>query len=633
MEAPYTYTPIGDPNCGIRLLSVTSVANGSVSISLREVPSLTSEHYNCLSYTWGAQHPENEVACDGRPLAIRQNIYNALVHLHKLVPDKLSAIWIDAVCIDQRNDAEKPPQLARMHEIYAGADAVLVWLGGAPADPAAIPRFEDVVRRIEASFPGADGSAFWDCMLQLNDGASADAANLPLVHEIDAEGWLAVHDLMHRKYFRRQWIWQEVIASRDDPVVFCGDSLVSWEGLRKASHAFTIFGSTRLIGEGRMPQADLGGMRTVNLPYQLAWYRDQYRQSGQSWMRSRFGKLVLQGNRNSYTCWDERDRLYAMTGICGFDRLASWDYGRPFEELYLHFWCDCLSRTNEVNLLTFVEGVSARASRPRMSKDPEGGIYEAKIPSWVPDLRASLEPDSLWAYFEHCDNFNISKGLVERSARPDGEPGHGMRVDEENGRLMLSGYLLDIIQSSAQSAFEILDMVKHILSNPNGEEHSHQGAVEALWKSMALLTSRNVDQEFPVSDVMALAARRWLLQLSSGAASLRSDVQRLDANSIVFPSKGQNLPRSGTHEEAALTWGMRGMKLFHTKDNWVGKGPESLQARDELWIIPGAVVPFVLRPVLNGERVFVGQAYIHGIMSGEACEILKGREPVEVVLV
>ena len=286
-----------------------------------------------------------------------------------------------------------------------------------------------------------------------------------------------------------------------------------------------------------------------------------------------------------------------------------------------------------VNFLTFVEGVSARASRPRMSKDPEGGRYDAKLPSWVPDLRASLEPDSLWAYFEHCDNFNISKGLPERSARPDGEPGQGMRVDEENRRLMLNGYLFDTIQSSAQSAVEILEMVKHILSGPDTEEDSHQGAVEALWKSMALLTSRNVDQEFPVSDVMVLAARRWLLQLSGGAASLRADVQRLDANNLVFPPTGQSLPLLGTHDKAALTWGMRGMNMFRTKDHWVGKGPEGLQAGDELWIIPGAVVPFVLRRALNGERVFVGQAYIHGIMCGEACEILKGREPVEVVLV
>ena len=91
----------------------------------------------------------------------------------------------------------------------------------------------------------------------------------------------------------------------------------------------------------------------------------------QVWRGMCFGRLVLQGNRNAYTCWDERDRLYAMVGICEFERLADWDYGRPFEELYLRFWAEVLNWTKEVNWLTYVEVVSARASRPRMSRNPE----------------------------------------------------------------------------------------------------------------------------------------------------------------------------------------------------------------------------------------------------------------------
>ncbi|KAK3314588.1 heterokaryon incompatibility protein-domain-containing protein [Apodospora peruviana] len=650
MTAAYKYAPLGDLTSGIRLLSVTSIVNGNISISLREVTSLQSEPYNCLSYTWGPKSPEFEVLCDGSPLKIRQNLHDALFHLHKLVPDKLSAIWIDAVCIDQGNDAEKPPQLARMHDIYAGAESVLIWLGTLGA-ATAVRLFEDVVRRIERSFPDVEGEAFWDRMLELNDGNSADKAlsDLPLICGIDAERWLAVHGLAHREYFRRQWIWQEVIASRADPLVFCGHNEISWEGLRKASHALTVFGDTRLIKEGRMPNPEYAdgrqgmAMRTANLPYQLAWYRGQYRRYGQPWMRARFGKLVLQGNRNAYTCSVEHDRLYAMIGICGFDRLAGWGYDRPFEELYQYFWFDALSRTKEVNFLTFVEDVSARSNRSRMAKDDAEGpgrFYDAKLPSWVPDLRASLEPDSLWACFEHRDDFNISRGLPGRRSRSEGEPVHGMRVDEAKKRLKLDGYLFDTIQSGAQSASEMLEMTKQILSDPDSEEDSHQGALDALWKSMALLTSPEVDQAFPVTDSMALTARRWLLrQLRGGEEasleSLRSEVRRLDRNNLVFPSESsrQSFPRLGIHDDAAVSWGMKGMKLFRTRDHWVGKGTGSLQAGDELWIVPGAVVPFVFRPLLDGEHAFVGQAYIHGIMSGEACEILEGREPVEVVLV
>lgn len=38
-------------------------------------------------------------------------------------------IWIDAICINQSDDAEKSVQVAMMADIYAGAKNVIVWLG------------------------------------------------------------------------------------------------------------------------------------------------------------------------------------------------------------------------------------------------------------------------------------------------------------------------------------------------------------------------------------------------------------------------------------------------------------------------------------------------------------------------
>jgi hypothetical protein len=38
-------------------------------------------------------------------------------------------IWIDAICIDQKNDEEKGHQIQIMADIYGKANRVLVWLG------------------------------------------------------------------------------------------------------------------------------------------------------------------------------------------------------------------------------------------------------------------------------------------------------------------------------------------------------------------------------------------------------------------------------------------------------------------------------------------------------------------------
>jgi len=64
-----------------------------------------------------------------------------------------------------------------------------------------------------------------------------------------------------------------------------------------------------------------------------------------------------------------------------------------------------------------------------------------------------------------------------------------------------------------------------------------------------------------------------------------------------------------------------GRTMFRTKTNLLGMGPLSTQEGDEVWVLMGAKVPFVLRPVDNGKAPkrykLVGEAYVHGYMDGE----------------
>jgi Heterokaryon incompatibility protein (HET) len=87
------------------------------------------------------------------------------------------------------------------------------------------------------------------------------------------------------------------------------------------------------------------------------------------------------------------------------------------------------------------------------------------------------------------------------------------------------------------------------------------------------------------------------------------------------------------HEEAnALPFSsqqtrvMLSRRVFATQGGLLGLGPQSLKAGDHIFVLPGARVPFVLRaipPAENGSSTcheMVGEAYIHGIMEGEALE-------------
>ncbi|KAL0256060.1 Ubiquitin-like protein [Diplodia seriata] len=70
--------------------------------------------------------------------------------------------------------------------------------------------------------------------------------------------------------------------------------------------------------------------------------------------------------------------------------------------------------------------------------------------------------------------------------------------------------------------------------------------------------------------------------------------------------------------------------LFRTKNQHIGLGPDWVQKQDEIWLIQGARMPIVLRPLPNGHYIWIGEAYIAGIMYGEAIPFAE--ESREIVL-
>jgi hypothetical protein len=73
--------------------------------------------------------------------------------------------------------------------------------------------------------------------------------------------------------------------------------------------------------------------------------------------------------------------------------------------------------------------------------------------------------------------------------------------------------------------------------------------------------------------------------------------------------------------EARLKDVKRGHRMIRTREGYIGMGPVSAAVGDEIWVLRGARVPFVLRPRAGGDYQVIGEAYVHGIMHGEA---LKG---------
>ncbi|KAF5546940.1 heterokaryon incompatibility (het-6OR allele) [Fusarium mexicanum] len=71
----------------------------------------------------------------------------------------------------------------------------------------------------------------------------------------------------------------------------------------------------------------------------------------------------------------------------------------------------------------------------------------------------------------------------------------------------------------------------------------------------------------------------------------------------------------------------QGRKLFMTESGLLGLGPKTLgqsRSKDEVWILMGARVPFILHHIEGSTYRVVGEAYVHGVMYGEGYDRFTG---------
>ena len=132
-RSTWTYTPLEKGSDQIRLLALMpGCGEEDITCNQSIVALRDASEYEALSYTWGSPETTHSILLDGKSFPVTTNLYSAFQHLRW--QEKPRNLWIDAVCIDQRNDIEKSAQVQLMGDIYRRASAVIGWLGMAEDD-------------------------------------------------------------------------------------------------------------------------------------------------------------------------------------------------------------------------------------------------------------------------------------------------------------------------------------------------------------------------------------------------------------------------------------------------------------------------------------------------------------------
>lgn len=83
--------------------------------------------YETISYCWGDASLRNVLTLNDHPVSVPASTAAALRCIRNLDTDR--TVWLDAVCIDQRNIDERSQQVGMMGDIYRKGSCNLIYLG------------------------------------------------------------------------------------------------------------------------------------------------------------------------------------------------------------------------------------------------------------------------------------------------------------------------------------------------------------------------------------------------------------------------------------------------------------------------------------------------------------------------
>ncbi len=216
----------------IRLLSIEP-GRGKICCSLTPHRLDTQPVYEALSYAWGDGRKAFAIICNGQRLYVTKNLFRALCQLRR--NGQTTRLWVDALCTNQADNAEKSVQVLMMGAIYKGAQHVRAWLGFADeTDEAGL----ELLRRVHDR-----------CGLIQPDDMSKDFSfpqQLGLPGHNDP-GWRSVFEILHRPYFSRIWIVQEFLLARRCTVLLGPHSIDGGAGVRRRHRE--VSGPSRCHGD------------------------------------------------------------------------------------------------------------------------------------------------------------------------------------------------------------------------------------------------------------------------------------------------------------------------------------------------------------------------------------------------
>ena len=570
--------------------------SAEIKCELRKVSLKDNPSYNTMSYAWGQTGDTRTIVINETKFEIPANLEDALRHVRRA--DIPLTIWADSICINQKDEAEKTEQVAMMGKIYSSCTSVYIWLG-VPSNEFGVYRGEDdsgaetAVNPFTLALHFANNNHSYQlpCMQWSNSTGQWSFVTSLLFQKI----WSGYVEYSTRAWWSRLWCVQEAILSPNATVIL-GQWRVPLATLKLAelrhgkhvlsccSHVLALFPTGRyiirhdhtLLNMQLDPENVDGSARKVSSDFDKVFRTFRYK-----------------------SCDNPKDRIYGLLGLLdpSMQPQIVPDYSRRIDEVFLDVMKILMVRSN--GDLRYLTGSGFHSQ-------------EHGLPSWVRNFAAVISQETTYEETIRYGAYSLYDAATSTQAVPrctkdsilsltgtriDKITEVGLPVQEDNEDVLWKVLLswTDIAKRADLSRDAVTDTIKSGI----------------FWRVIQ-------------ADVM-LVDKRNCRRLNSDDVAITSMTSDTNGVRDFMGSSDRNMESKIRSIEAATY----GRSMFRTEAGRLGLCLPESQVGDEVWVLHGGRVPFVLRlgdistaKDLPGDIMrfhnFIGEAYLHGIMDGEA---------------
>lgn len=634
--------------------------------NLDEIMQRFGSGYDALSYCWGNPQEKarlrlsvmssrlderGDIQIDHEPqrngsIAINENLYIILQELRQRRHSRF--IWIDAICIDQANNAEKSLQIPMMRSIYEYASTVYVWLGRANdvevTALAIMPKLTGILEKT------ARDSHVLDPMTE----ETFQAIGLP---EPSDEIWEGLKDLFHRPWWSRLWTLQEVVMSNTDEgsephnkndflprvKILCGATVNGMGVLEGFARAATSAGIKDwiLTGQWGLAVSSLHGFDGLA---EIRTCRESVLRHG--WGIS-LSSLLLATQRRQATVPD--DMVFGMMAMLDrptVEKLAI-DITNTTEVVFVSFSKHyILNETKEV-LLNHTARREVRPSLPswcpNFCSPPDTlslgsrwlGHYEASSEQRLQMYCAGFQKDGKWKRPRKKLYYikNITNALTGRhphSGLYNTDNPRQIALVPRSNHLLASGVHIDQVVAVVDCN-PAAESAKFLSFNSIQQTHEWDSACLALAKS----TLPTGTEGFEIY-ARTLVSNRVAIDPDSDESVVFDRWNRLDFVAPYFAFRrymqavialGESIPVLGNLDKTAVRYVQvmeqitRRRRFFATANGRIGLGPADTRVGDNVCVVFFCPTPYLLRRGNEGRSRLVGEVFTHGLMYGEVLQM------------